>query len=201
MKPAERRLIAKAIRGLNFDLREKGRLLAAVPRGRILRGVYLEDSSDPNRVYAWVFVQPLYVPSPTVAFNLGRRLGGPSRTWSVSESDALAVAVKDEGRAFFGPQASPESLADWDLLMGCSDPYAMEARAYSLVASGRFVEGAEALRELAGSLLSGTPWMREIEARAERLAGLAVNEPGAAQELLNEWEAETAATLHVQDLS
>lgn len=200
MKAGERKRLAGSIRALMPDLREKGRLLAAVPRGRILRGLYLEDSSDPTRVYVWAFVQPLYTPASTIAFNLGKRLGGGSKTWSVAEPDAIAEIARNEGLPFFGPLSTPDELARWPFLEGQTDPYAREARAYSCVACGRFIEGIVALRELARSLAGGTPWMLEMGKRAQQLADLAEANPDGARKLLVRWEAETAAALHVQDL-
>lgn len=201
MKPAERKRLAGSIRALIPDLREKGRLLAAVPRGRILRGLYLEDSSDPTRVYVWAFVQPLYTPASTIVFNLGKRLGGGSKTWSVAEPDAIAEIASNEGVPFFGPLTSPEELARWPFLEGQTDPHTREARAYSFVACGRFIEGISALRELTRSLAGGTPWMVEMGKRAQQLADLGETNPDGACELLVRWEAETAAALHVQDLN
>jgi hypothetical protein len=200
MKPTERRRIARTIQSAVPILHEKGRLLAATPRGRILRGIYIEDSSDPTRVYVWAFVQPLYVPASTVVFDFGKRLGAPSKTWSTGDEDALAVVVRDEGVPFFSPVSSPGALASWGLLDGRGDPYAQEAKAYSLVASGQFSDGAQALHELAGSLSGGTAWMIEMQKRAERLAGLAETNPTAAHELLATWESGTASALRVQDV-
>jgi hypothetical protein len=200
MKAAERRRVARTIRSAVPNLHEKGRLLAATPRGMILRGIYIEDSSDPARVYVWAFVQPLYSPASTVVFDFGKRLGGPSKTWSTGDADALTVMVRDEGVPFFTPVSSPEALASWSFLDGRSDPYAREAKAYSLVASGRFSDGAQALRELAGSLPGETAWMIEMQKRAEHLASLAETDTTAAHELLATWESETVSALRVQDL-
>jgi hypothetical protein len=200
MKTAETRRIARTIRSAVPSLREKGRLLAATPRARLLRGIYIEDSSDPAHVYIWAFVQPLYAPASTVVFDFGKRLGGPSKTWSVDDADALAVVVRDEGVPFFSPVSSPEALTSWSFLAERCDPYAREAKAYSLVASGRFSDGVQALRELAGSLPRETAWMVEMKDRAEQLAGFVETNPRAALELLATWESETVSGLRIQDL-
>ena len=200
MRSGARRRITGSIRALVPCLREKGRFLAAVPRGRILRGVYLEDSSDSTRVYISAFVQPLYVPSEMIVLSLADRLGGGSRTWSVEDANAAAVVVRDQGVPFFEPMVSPEAVASWGFLVGRTDEYAREVRAYSLVASGRFIEGAHALRELARSLAAATTWMVEMQKRARQLAALAESNPGGAGDLLAKWQAETAAALHVEDL-
>jgi hypothetical protein len=200
MKAATTRQITQAIRSAVPRLYGKGRLLAAIPRGRILRGIYIENSSNPERVYAWAFVQPLYAPASTVVFDFGMRLGGPSRTWSAGDADALAKVVRDEGVPFFSPVSSPEALTVWSYLDCRGDPYAREAKAYSLIASGKFSDGVQALRELAGSLSREIEWMNRMKKRAERLASLAETNPTAAHELLAMWESETVSALRVQDL-
>jgi len=200
MKPAERKRIARAIRSAVPGLREKGRILAATPRGRLLRGIYLEDTSDPHRVYVWAFVQPLFVPSTTVVLSLGRRLGNGSRTWAVDDADAAAAAARDEGMPFFEPVDSAQALWSLGFLDGRSDEYSREVRAYSLVASGQLYEGAQALRELARSLAGGTAWMIEMRKRAEQLATLAETNPTAADALLATWESETVSALRIEDV-
>jgi len=200
MKPADRKRIVRAILSSVPGFHEKGRLLAATPGGRILRGIYLEDSSDPARIYVWTFVQPLYAPASTVVFNFGKRLGGPSKTWSADEANGLIAMVRDEGVPFFESVSIPESVASWGFLVGRSDPFAAEAKAYSLVACGRLPDGARALRELAGSLSSVIPWQVEMQERAESLSILAETNPPAALELLASWERETVAALSIQDM-
>lgn len=200
MRPADRTRVVRHIRSIVPNLHEKGRLLAATPRGRILRGVYLEDSSDPARIYVWVFVQPLYAPASTVTFDLGKRLGGPSKTWSLGATDEVATVVREEGVPFFDPVSSPEALSHWTFLDGRTDPYAREAKAYSLVASGHFSEGSQALRELARSLSGRTAWMIEMRKRTEQLADLAETNPTGAHKLLATWESKTVSALGVQDV-
>src|SRR5919106_867185 len=200
MKPAERRRVASTVRALLPELHEKGRLLAATPRGRILRGIYLEDSADPASIYVWAFVQPLYVPSETLFFSLGKRLGGGSMTWDVSDPDAIAVVARDQGVPFFEPVTAPEALVRWSYLDGRSDAAALQARAYSLIASGQFGQGVESLRKLASTLSVGPPWMMELRQQAEGLADLAAKDPDGAQALLAKWEAQTASALRVHDL-
>ncbi|WP_428269825.1 hypothetical protein [Haliangium sp.] len=182
------------------ELYEKGSLLAVTPRGRILRGVVLEGSAaDSDGVYLWKFVQPLYVPSTVIAFILGDRLGGGCKTWRVNEAEAAAAIVLKEGVPFFGPIDSPEKLADWGYLDGERNAHMREAKAYSLIAAGRLIEGIRALRELAESLEGkDTPWVVEMKERAEQLAALAESNPPAAHELLAHWEAETVSALRLQ---
>lgn len=200
MNPANRKQIARAIRSVVPGLHEKARVLVATPRKRILRGFYIEDSSDPNRAYVWAFVQPLYVPATTIVLSLGERLGGPSRAWGVEEIAGIASAARDNGTKFFGPIDSADALCTWEILDHRGDEYAREARAYSLLLSGRADEATKRLRELVGMLSGGAPWMREMKERDEALAALAESNPKAATELLAKWEKETAAALRVVEI-
>ncbi|WP_428263332.1 hypothetical protein [Haliangium sp.] len=203
MKATDKKRIKRAIRSAVPDLYEKGDLLAATPRGRVLRGVTLEGSAaDTHGAYLWMFVQPLYVPRTSIVLNLGDRLGGGCKTWRAEEADEAAAVVKEKGVPFFGPITSPEALASWEYLDGRPDEYGQEAKAYSLIAAGRLVEGIRALRELADFLRGDDemPWDTEKRQRAERLAALAESNPPAAHELLAQWEAETVSALRIQDV-
>jgi len=209
MKRAQKKRIARAIQSAvpNLHYVEKEGILAATPRGRVLRGVCFENSSDPHGVYLWAFVQPLYVPATTVVLGLGDRLGGGCRLWAVDEAEAAAAAVRDEGLPFFEPVSSAEALANWEYLDECPGDYPWEVKAYSLVAAGRLAEGAQALRDFLEwlSSLPGLPgetpaWEIEMRERAERLADLAETNPNAAQELLAEWESEMVSALRLEDV-
>lgn len=202
MKPAERKRIARALAVAGSGLQSiRDRMIVATPIGSVLRGFYLEDSSDPHRVYLWAFVQPLFVPRTTVVLSLGERLGGGSRTWSVADAEGATSALLDEGEKFFGPVSSPESLARWKLIEARSDEYAREAKAYALVASGQYDEGSQALRAFAASLPAAGPnWMSEMSVRAEDLARAAETDREAAQRRLRKWELESREALRVRDV-
>ncbi len=201
MKPAERKRIARVLGSPKSTLQLRGRMLVSMPIERILRGIYMEDSSDPHRIYLWAFVQPLFVPSTTVVLSLGQRLGGGSSTWSVSDAEDAASALLDEGVQFFGPISSPAALARWKLMEARSDEYAREAEAYALVASGQYDEGSHALRAFAGSLpAAGPSWMSDMKARAEDLARRAETDGEAAQQRLRSWELVSRDALRVSDV-
>lgn len=202
MKPGDRKRIARALAAAGSELLSiRGRMLVATPIGSILRGFYLEDSSDPHRVYVWAFVQPLFLPSTTIVLSLGERLGGRSHTWSVADAEDAASALLDEGVQFFGPISSPAALARWSLLESRADEYARETKAYALVASGQYQEGSQALRAFAASLpAAGPSWMSEMSKRAEDLARRAETDGEAAQQRLREWELESRAVLRVSDV-
>ncbi len=201
MKPAERKRLARALEHRGSGLQLSGRMLVATPIGRILRGFYIEDSSDPQRAYLWAFVQPLFLPSTTVVLSLGQRLGGGSRTWAVANVESAASAVLDEGFQFFGQISSPTALARWSFLEARTDEHARETRAYALVASGQYQDGTQALRAFAALLpATGPNWMSEMRNRAEDLARVAEMDGEAAQQRLREWELQSRSALRVSDV-
>lgn len=204
MKSGERKRILVSLQSSAAAgaLQVVGRMLVATPIGRVLRGFYVEDSSDPQRVYLWAFVQPLFLPRTTVVLSLGRRLGGGGRTWTAAEVAAAAPTLVAEGTQFFAAASSPQDLATWDLLDQQVDEYSREVKAVALVAAGQYVDGVRALRTLATTLPAGGPgWMSELRARAEELA-LATETGGeVAQTQLRAWEASTKAALGIRDLT
>ncbi|WP_428263656.1 hypothetical protein [Haliangium sp.] len=202
MKAEDKKRIARIIQSTVPGLHEKGRILVATPRGRVLRGILLEASAaDPNGVYLWKFVQPLYVPRTMIVLSLGDRLGGGCKTWGTDEAEAAAAVVREEGVPFFGPITSPERFVEWEYLKGKRNRYTREAKAYSFIAAGRLLEGIRELRSFADSLRDEkVDWFIEMKERAERLAALAESNPPAAHQLLAQWEAETVTALRLQDV-
>lgn len=198
MKPGQRRKLIAAIRRRVPRLTDHGRLAIEEPRNRILRGVYLEDSSDSARCYAWVFVQALFEPAPlTISFNKGRRLGGPSRTWSVGDGATLADIVLKEGPAFWDAASNPAQLATWPSLVEDQDPYAIRTRALALIACRRWAEAADELGRLGRQLSSGTGWMGEMREWSESLRRVVGEEPEVAFNQLLRWEEENVRQLHL----
>ena len=188
MKRAEqRKLIAHILRQVP-QLADHGRMAIVEPRNRILRGVYLEDSSDPGQCYAWAFVQPLFEPPPfIVSFYLGRRLGGSTRTWAVADGAELAAIVSNDGPAFWAAASTPDGLATWSYASEKADPYVMRARALALIACRKWTEAAEALSRLCRQLGS-TGWMAEMRKQCESLRVLVETKPDAAFDELRRWE-------------
>jgi hypothetical protein len=146
-------------------------------------------------------VQPLYVPATNFVFNLGLRLGGPSRSWLHTDTDAMVAALRDEGLPFIAPPQSPEDFTRWSAAHDRPDEYSREALAYSLVAAGRFAEALERLDRLATLRADAIDWQRVIAQRASRLATLCRGETDAAQALLRGWESQTAAALGIEDIA
>jgi hypothetical protein len=176
-------------------------MLVTTPITTILRGFYLEDSSDARRAYLWAFVQPLFVPRSSVILSLGERIGGPSRTWALEEVEGAAAAIMEDGSAHFDPISTPAALARWSAIAGRTDEYSREASAYALIAGGEYEPGARALRTLAEALQgSSIRWMFEMKRRAHDLALLAETDHAAARECLRAWEAETRQALGIGDV-
>jgi hypothetical protein len=198
MSPGEREIVKRKILEVVPHLHSRGSILAATPRGRVLRGFCIEKSSDEERVYVWCFVQPLYVPATTTVLSLGKRIGGPSRSWSTSDIDTMEQPIRD-GAGFFAPLLSPEELSRWEVLDNRTDEYGLQAKAFSLLLSGRREMALPLLRELA-AIDDGPHWRRELGARCSVLASLAVSNLKSAIELLDTWQGETIAKLRVGEI-
>jgi hypothetical protein len=54
-------------------------LVFKVTADNILHGVSTDSSAFSKDFFVWVFVQPLFVPHDTIAFDFGERVGGGSR--------------------------------------------------------------------------------------------------------------------------
>src|SRR5260370_32864823 len=196
MKATDRRVLSRAVGRAVPRLRDHRRMLVETPIGPILRGVYLEASSDPSRCYVWAFVQPLYAPASVVSFNMGVRLGGGSPTWTTGDAEALATTVATDGVAFFGNISGPDALAEWKFLQGVEDPYARRARALSLVAAKRWNEPASALDALSHDLRTGPGWLVDMGNQCIEILGALREDPLKAEKILGQSERETKAQLH-----
>lgn len=194
--------IAQAIQAVVPNLHCRGPLLAATPRGRILRGLCLDRSSNREWCYLWAFVQPLYAPANHIHFALGKRLGGMNKAWRVTETTAMAQTANDEGRPFYEPINTAQALADWPRIQDDPDPYVAEAIGLSLIAAGRPREGARILRASGQSLqpLDPQDWAVELKERLLTMADLADKNPHQALAQLDQWQEETIAALGVHDI-
>src|SRR5688500_6020620 len=122
MKRSERKKIALALCGAHPELSSGDRSLSMSPPGSILRRVYLENSSDASSIYVWHFVQPLYVPSEHVVFNLGERLriGGMER-WGLHNVEDLVALSRIELPRFFAGTSTPDALLNRGFFDGRPD--------------------------------------------------------------------------------
>jgi len=71
-----------------FGFVVRGPLLVMKPLGHTLRAIYLSGSIDPRSFYVQILLQPLFVPSEHVFFNVGWRLRGGSGGSDSWDADA-----------------------------------------------------------------------------------------------------------------
>src|SRR5437870_4144209 len=138
MKTAQVRSLSKGLLPAMPGYTYKGRMLFATPLSNVLRGFYFEDSGfDPSAFYVWAFFLPLYVPATHVSFSFGKRLGeGSGKRWTLNDTqlrDDLLGRIREEGLPFLQDVEQPRQAARAiQQLGGGSDPYHLEAIAYSL---------------------------------------------------------------------
>jgi hypothetical protein len=197
------------VRSLSEDLlphmpgyTHKGLMLYASPLNHVIRGFYFEDSGfDPFAFYVWVFFLPLYIPTTHVSFSFGRRLGdGSGERWNMNDPrlrEELLGYIQRDGLPFLDVVQDPFQVTTAIQRFGAdSDPYSMEATAYSLVMTGDFTAAQEALNTLIKSLDINIHWQSEMRGRATHLSKkLLGNDPQEATQQLAEWEESTRKNL------
>ncbi len=96
----------------------KGDLLLIRPLGCALRGVCFNRSIDPRSFYVEIFIQPIFVPSEHIGFNIGWRLrggSGGSDSWDADVPNlimALSAGLRREALPFLSRIQSPRDIAD-----------------------------------------------------------------------------------------
>lgn len=174
----------------------KGWLLYEQPVGHVLRGFCCDDSGfDPNKFAVIVFFLPLYVPTKHLHFNMGKRLKdarGCDIWWNLNDPqlrDELLAYIHRDGMPFLDGVAEPHDVVNAIQRLGAdSDPYKLEALAYSLAMSDDVSLAQEALSRLTNGLDASVSWQAEMIERATQLARkLSVN-PKEARRQLAEWE-------------
>jgi hypothetical protein len=181
----------------------KGWLLYADPMGHVLRAFCGDDSGfDPQIFTVWVFFQPLYVPKKHVSFNMGYRLKdtrGCDRWWNINDPrlrDELLVSIQRDGLPFLEGIKQPADVVTAIHRLGAdSDPYKMEAVAYSLAMADDVAAAQQALERLTKALDRGIPWQAEMMERAMQLARKLGVDPQEAKRQLAEWEQATVKNL------
>ena len=185
----------------------KGRMLVATPVDEILRAFYFDDSSfNKDAFYVWAFVQPLYVPATTIGFNIGKRLlNRAGERWNTQQfdiQDELFAVVVGEGMSFLETFKTPMNLVKRIREMpAATDPYVMQAYAYSLIAASRADEAKAALTRMVERFDVKISWMAEMVSRANSLIELLSHDPRSAYEQLSTWQQETAINLGIDALT
>jgi hypothetical protein len=179
------------MRGRDFERYAKSSLLPRLPAGfvargslvfkvspdNILHGVKTNASSYTKDFYVEIFVQPLYVPSDSINFNFGKRVGSGSTTWSAD--DALADAIAREAPELFRRIGEPRSLA-LDAENNMRNTHLAEAAGRSWFACGDNHRAVRALRIAAGPTDDSRDWVLELQRRCSAFADLIERDPIAA---------------------
>ena len=148
----------------------------------------------------WAFFLPLYVPATHVSFSFGKRLGeGSGKRWSLSDPrlcDELLACILGDGLLFLEGVRQPCDVAvAIPLLDADSDPYKMEAAAYSLAMTDDVAAAQQAIGRLAKTLDKGISWQAEMGERTAQLAQKLSVDPQEARHQLAEWEQATVKNL------
>jgi hypothetical protein len=203
MKTAQVRSLGKDLLPQMPGYTHKGLMLYASPLNHVLRGFYFEDSGfDPSAFYVWAFFLPLYVPTTHVSFSFGKRLGEASgKRWNLGDSqlrDELLACIQRDGLPFLEGVKEPDDVATAIHRLGAdSDPYKLEAIAYSLAMADDVAAAQQALEHLAKVLDRKIGWQAEMIDRAVQLAWQMNSDPRQAKQQLSEWEQTTVKNLGI----
>jgi hypothetical protein len=179
----------------------KGRLLYASPLNHVLRAFHFDSSAfDKETFYVTVFYLPLYVPSSHIHLGFGERLrSSKGQAWNLSDPrlrEELLACIQQQGLPFLEAVKQPCDVVAAIQRHGVgSDPYELEAIAYSLVMTGDVTAAQQALERLTKVLDTSVPWQAEMRARAMALAGKLNIAPQEARRQLAEWEQATVKNL------
>ena len=181
----------------------KGQLLFVQPIGHTLRGVFFDRSIDPRTFYAQVLLEPLFVPSDVIGFNVGWRLGGGCHDWKADDPNLIAdlgIALKQQALPFLLDIQSPRDVAHAAIsLKKSQDPYVQQAIAYALARAGDVDQAVTALDQLSSLHATHIQWQRTMVDRALALRSTLLLDPGEAQRQLEAWEAESMENLGLEE--
>jgi hypothetical protein len=179
----------------------RGQLLFARPINAILRAIFFDRSIDKRVFYAYVFAQPLFVPSKHVWFNVGWRIGGGSRAFDADDSstiEKLRKTLKLEALPFLLSINSPAQLAlAGESLSKSEDIGLQQAIAYAYARAGAAEKATIALDRLIDLMESTGFWQEELK-RARSLKSQITRDPDAVQRQLDAWEGDTIRNLKLE---
>jgi hypothetical protein len=199
-----------------FDVRRS--LVYRRPLDAFLRGLSFDTSAFASgRIFVTAFVQPLFVPSDSLFYTFGFRLGDDF--WDVDEQDpdptfaAIGEAAQRDALPFFDQlgdldrfcelvpkwaTAEPKKLKS---LQSLDDPVVTEALGYAELLRGRKDDGVRLLEQTIDSERADAEYANdELIANVEQVLD-AVNSLGldVGQAALEEWRAETIKNLRLDE--
>jgi hypothetical protein len=183
----------------------QGWLVFRSPIDHTLRGLCFERRELPTSFYLEVFFMPLCVPTDDITLNFGKRLGGGSHSWDVSDprlASALCEAVTQEAVPFLSGLESPGDVINRIRRLRVPQDafYVQQAIAYLQARYGSVPEAIESLGRTIASLRQGlqTDWAKRFTDRAILLQDKLIEDPAAARRLLDSWEVETLRNLKLE---
>jgi hypothetical protein len=179
-----------------------GELLYKAPPSPSLRGFYFAASRHQKSTFCvWTFVQPCYIPSDTLWFNMGKRLGtisGGAEKWWEIESPGMAGEVMQDILSFIKKEGLPyleerDSLKDivrvYKPLAKDPNGLLMEAVSGALVLLDRDKQATRLVDKLIASChkyLDESPYLADTLARAEELKEMLLRNPVDAKIILQD---------------
>lgn len=181
-----------------------GKLFVETPIGDMLNGFAFDDSSyDTNWVRVYALILPLYVPTQFLHLGFSLVIGGPNKTWDFQTEgieQTLTQTMQNEGLLYLSRFDTPIKLAK-DLAECKKAPenlHVMEAVAYSLAVSEKWLEADEALARFLRRLERVEEHNEstiDMKQRAELLHTLIMDNPEQALAQLQAWREQTLANL------
>lgn len=178
------------------------KLLYRVPPSPLVRGFYLTVSRHPPEAFAvWVFIQPCYIPSETLWFNMGKRLGtisgGAEKWWEIETPGHAGEIMRDvlsliekEGLPYLNER---DSLQDVVRVYGplAREPNAtlMETVSGALVLLGDDKRATRLIDKLVATCdkhMSKSPFLADTQVRAKELNEALLRNPTEARQLLHD---------------
>ena len=182
-----------------------GWLLARPVVNGILAGFACDASGfDSAKFTVVAFALPLYVPTNHLHFNFGFRLKderGCEIWWSAEDPELerrLLENIQRDGLPFLRAFDDPTGFADAFRRVGNeTDPYCLEAIAFSFAKCGDFAQATSGLQKLLTVLRPNVVWHGAIRERADRLLSALKESPSAVTKLLDAWTRDSVDNLRL----
>jgi hypothetical protein len=191
------------------DFAVSGPVIFKIEPEGILLGLHFGSSSRDGRILRLnAFLLPLFVPTETIHFNYGKRIGSGTGQWNGDDPnliDGLTESIRIEAIPFFKTVSTLQGVVEFIRPMvvpnanGYVNPHSQEALAYTLVKLND-VDGAMAmLNQIQKSLSkSAVPWELDIRTRTQLIEEKLLPKPEAALAQLEAWKAETIGKLRLE---